>query len=69
MVYLAGKDDQGKTVYIEEDGTGHQHKTKQQQLQGQGSTTIVSESAQLKTIAARLEYAVSLLEKMTSTTT
>lgn len=26
MVYLAGKDGQGKTVYVEEDGTPHQHK-------------------------------------------
>ena len=31
MVYLAGKDDQGKTVYIEEDGSPHVHKLAQQQ--------------------------------------
>jgi hypothetical protein len=27
MVYLAGKDESGKTVYVEEDGTPHLHKT------------------------------------------
>jgi hypothetical protein len=26
MVYLAGKDDQGKTIQLEEDGTEHVHK-------------------------------------------
>lgn len=30
MVYLAGKDKQGKTIYVEMDGTGHTHKTSQQ---------------------------------------
>ncbi len=58
-------------MYIEEDWTGHQHKTKQQQPQQLGSTTttiVSAESIQLKVIAARLEYAVSLLEKITNTT-
>lgn len=32
MVYLAGKDDQGKTIYIEEDGIAHRHKTKGEHL-------------------------------------
>jgi hypothetical protein len=65
MVYLAGKDEQGKTVYIEEDGTGHQHKTKQQQghQQGQGSTTVVTEPTAMKIINAKLDRIISLLEK------
>ena len=28
MVYLAGKDEQGKTIQLEEDGMTHQHKYK-----------------------------------------
>jgi len=33
MIYLAGKDEQGKTIQLEEDGTKHLHKLKDQQLQ------------------------------------
>ena len=62
MVYLAGKDEQGKTVYIEENGTTHQHKTKQQQ-QAQGSTTVVSESTQLKIVNAKLDRVIAFLEE------
>jgi hypothetical protein len=45
QVYLAGKDEQGKTVYVEDDGTTHQHKMKheqqpkQQQLQEKEQTS------------------------------
>jgi hypothetical protein len=64
MVYLAGKDDQGKTVYIEEDGTGHVHKTQTQtKSSSNGSTTVVSESTQLKIINAKLDRVISLLEE------
>ena len=58
-------------MYIEEDGTGHQNKAKQQQPQQLGSTTatiVSAESTQLKVIAARLEYAISLLEEITNMT-
>lgn len=72
MVYLAGKDDQGKTIYIEDDGTAHRHKTKEQaqqsQQQHQEGTTVFSEPTQLKVIVARLEYAITLLEKITNVT-
>jgi hypothetical protein len=30
MVYLAGKDEQGKTIQLEEDGTRHVRKEQQQ---------------------------------------
>lgn len=33
QVYLAGKDNQNKTVYVEENGHKHIHKTKEQQQQ------------------------------------
>ena len=36
QVYLAGKNEQGKTVYVEEDGAPHQHKTNK----GTGSGNI-----------------------------
>lgn len=71
MVYLAGKDEQGRTIYIEENGTAHRHKTKEQVYQSQqqqGSATVFSEPTQLKVIAARLEYAITLLEKITNVT-
>lgn len=72
MVYLAGKDEQGKTVYIEDDGTGHQHKVKQQQQkqllqqqqQTQGSATVVTtEPTSVKIINAKLDRIISLLER------
>lgn len=33
MVYLAGKDANNKTIYLEEDGSPHVHKTKEEQKQ------------------------------------
>jgi hypothetical protein len=62
QVYLAGKDEQGKTVYIEEDGTAHQHKIKQEQQQSPGSTTLVTEPTVMKIINAKLDRIISLLE-------
>ena len=44
MVYLAGKDESGKTVYVEEDGTPHLHKTNKQGP----STVVTTESTSLK---------------------
>lgn len=35
QVYLAGKDNSGKTIYVEEDGTPHIHKQVQQEQQQQ----------------------------------
>lgn len=68
MVYLAGKDESGKTVYIEEDGTAHQHKTKQQQptqqhAQQQGSITVVTEPTATKILNAKLDRIIALLEE------
>ena len=74
QVLLDGKDEQGRTKYLNEDGTRHTHlgsgRPQQQQQQELGSTTTMAsaESPQLKVIAARLEYAISLLEKITDTT-
>jgi hypothetical protein len=66
QVYLAGKDEQGKTVYVEEDGTAHQHKAKQEQQlqsqQSQGSITVVTEPTAMKIINAKLDRIISLLE-------
>jgi hypothetical protein len=66
QVYLAGKDEQGKTVYVEDNGTAHQHKIKQQQEQqqqeSQGSTTVVTEPTAMKIINAKLDRIISLLE-------
>ena len=67
MVYLAGKDEFGKTVYAEEDGTPHLHKTNTNK---QGSSTLVTtstttptiEPTSLKIINAKLDRIISLLE-------
>lgn len=68
LVYLAGKDDQGKTIQLEENGSRHVHKEKQQrhqdpqqqfqqQSQSRGSTT-----SSLEVINAKLDRIISLLE-------
>ena len=72
MVYLAGKDDSGKTIQLEEDGTKHVHKTKGQQTQEQqGSSTVVTTSTttptnaeltSIKIINTKLDHIISLLE-------
>lgn len=65
QVFLDGKDKHGRTKYLNEDGTNHTHLgSSSSQQQKQGSTTGVQESTQLKLIGARLEYAISLLEKL-----
>ena len=70
MVYLAGKDEQGKTIYIEEDGMTHQHKYKGKE-QGQPSmqsttsaatTTLTTDSTALKIINAKLDRIINILE-------
>jgi hypothetical protein len=70
MVYLAGKDDQGKTIYIEEEGTAHHHKTKEKNLQqpavkknNNSAITNLTESssAAIKVINAKLDRIINLL--------
>lgn len=55
MVFLAGKNNEG-TIYIEEDGTAHQHKQKQQQRQDHRQENIE--------LMIRLEQKIDLLTKM-----
>ena len=65
MVYLAGKDESGKTVYVEEDGTPHLHKTNKQGSSTVVTTTptpIIAEPTSLKIINAKLDRIISLLE-------
>ena len=65
-VYLDGKTEDGKTIYKNEDMSPHQHKRQQQHGgDGGGNSTKLSETTQLKVLGARLEYAISLLEKLT----
>ncbi|MGE5662094.1 MAG: hypothetical protein ACM3X1_07595 [Ignavibacteriales bacterium] len=66
-VYLDGKTEDGKTIYKNEDMSPHQHKRQQQQHGGSSSrnSTELSETTQVKVLSARLEYAISLLEKLT----
>lgn len=49
MVYLAGKDEQGKTIQLEEDGMTHQHKYKGKE-QGQPSTQSSTSPVETKTL-------------------
>lgn len=51
MVYLAGKDEQGKTIYIEEDGTAHRHKT----INSQQSSSSSQQSKQPAAAATTLQ--------------
>lgn len=76
LIYLAGKNAEGKAIRVEEDGSAHVHKTKQQQeaaqlpeqqshqaqQQGLGSTTIVTEPTSMKIINAKLDRIISMLE-------
>lgn len=73
-VYLDGKTEDGKTIYKNEDMSSHQHKRQQQQGQGQIQQSqqqmlavgaVADLMLQVKAISARLEYAISLLEKLT----
>jgi hypothetical protein len=64
MVYLAGKDESGKTVYVEEDGTPHLHKTKHNHSISdyQGSVTEPITTA-MKIINAKLDRIIALLQE------
>ena len=73
LVYLAGKDEQGKSIQFEADGSRHIHKTKeqqqqqseQQQSQQEGSTTLVTTeptTTSMKIINAKLDRIIALLE-------
>jgi hypothetical protein len=58
MVNLAGKDDQGKTIYIEDDRTGRRHKTKDSQQSATSSSQTEQNLGRLpseKIIIAMLE--------------
>lgn len=65
QVFLDGKDEQGRTKYLNEDMTKHTHLgssssiSQEQQL---ASTTIVTELTSIKIINAKLDRIISLLE-------
>ena len=77
MVFLAGKDEQGKTIYIE-DGIAHRHKTKGEHLPQQqqpattnssstvGTTGITEGSTitAIKVINAKLDRIINLLVEL-----
>jgi hypothetical protein len=65
MVFLDGKDEQGRTKYLNEDGTGHTHLGSSQQQQG--SSTIVTEPTSLKIINAKLDRIIALLTESPQT--
>ena len=65
-MFLAGKNENNKTIYLEEDGSKHAHKTQQHQMQqqAQGSTTtVVTEPTATKILNAKLDRIISLLEE------
>ena len=77
MVYLAGKDEQGKTIYVEEDGIGHIHKIRQQQPQSrqpqsqqqqqqQQSTDSINPMPLLRLMDAKMDRIIALLSNMDS---
>lgn len=68
MVYLAGKDEQGKAIRLESDGiTPHTHKTKvpsqQQQQQQQKEITIADLALQIKLMSQKLDRVIDYLDK------
>jgi hypothetical protein len=71
MVYLAGKDEQGKAIRQEADGSPHQHKTKlasssssqQQQQQQQQVTTIADLALQIKLLHQKLDRIIDALDR------
>jgi hypothetical protein len=69
MVYLAGKDEQGRVIRLKDDGTTpHVHKTKvPSQQQQQGFPTVVTEPASLKIINAKLDRIIALLTESPQT--
>jgi len=68
MVYLAGKDEQGRAIRLEDDGTTpHVHKTKVPSQQQQGSPTVVTEPNSLKIINTKLDRIIALLTESPQT--
>jgi hypothetical protein len=69
MVHLAGKDEQGRAIRLEGDAvTPHTHKSTAppQNQQQTGTTTVVSESTQLKIIQAKLDRVITLFKERLS---
>lgn len=67
MVYLAGKDDQGRTIQLEEDGTHHTHKSKGQDSSSSSSVVTSAappeSTAMLKIISAKLDRIITMLSE------
>ena len=61
MVYLAGKDEQGKTIYIKEDGTAHRHKTIDQGQTASANAVLTTENTAIKIINAKLDRIIDIL--------
>lgn len=65
QVFLDGKDEQGRTKYLNEDGSKHTHlgSSFSSQQQQQGSTAVVTEppTTSLKIINAKLDRIIALL--------
>ena len=53
MVYLAGKDEQGKTIQFEADGTRHVHYQQGQQQRGNKLAALQGKQQQLDLLAKR----------------
>ena len=61
-VYLDGKDAEGHTKYLNEDGTKHIHKGKEQDTESSSSVaTTTTESMSMKIINAKLDRIIALL--------
>jgi hypothetical protein len=66
MVYLAGKDEQGRAIRLEADGSPHIHKSKapsQQQQQQQREPTIADVLMQIKLLHQKVDKLLLLQEK------
>ena len=76
MILLDGKDEQGHTKYLNEDGTKHTHlgsssqQPQTQQQQGQASTTIVTQTTKedrilnlLSDLNVKMNHIIKLLEE------
>ena len=69
QVYLAGKDEQGKAIRLEEDGvTPHTHKTKvpsqqQQQGQSQKDITIADLALEIKLLSTKIDRVIDYLDR------
>jgi seryl-tRNA synthetase len=63
QVYLAGKDEQGKTIQLEEDGTKHVHKTQQKQQDNNLFAPVSDESVE-RGIDALFNLMTSLIKEV-----